>query len=245
MDEQRLNNIPYIRNLKKRIDVGAKILELVKKHHKDILLYGKLKYVSPDKKIVERMMNLIPIEDYEAYLKFPDPKPQFFKAVLDGAKRYLNTKNIGILKVGVETIEDILKFARKYPDIAAEDEYKNLIGGSLKSGYIRQLDILGKLWLLGNNIIKLMKKEYPKNYELFSGAGLIDVSDFEKYAKRMMKFKKKGTTDNYTFAEAKQMFPLYLKNNLKRIISPTEFFLNSITVRVMKTLFGQIKRLVV
>ena len=245
MDEQRLNNIPYIRNLKKRIDVGGKILELVKKHHKHMLLYGKLKYVKPDKKIVEHMMSLIPIEDYDHYLETKSKKP-FSKYVLDDIDEYLDVKNSGILIIGYETILNIQRFTVDHKNVATEEEYRRFIGGNLTvAEYFKQLDILGKLWLLGNNIIKLMKKEYPKDYELFSGAGLIDISDFEKYAKKAMKIKKKGTPNKYTFVEAKRMFPQYLKNNIKKFLSPKDFFLNYITGKVKKSLFGQRTRLVV
>ena len=164
MDEKRLNNLQYVRQLQKRIDVGRKILELAKKHHKDILKYGKPKYVAIDKKIVNHMINLIPIEDYDAYLESGSKRP-FFQVVLDDVDEYLDFKNAGILMIGYEAILDIQKFTVINKDIATEEEYKEFIGGNRTvSDYFRQMDILGKLWILGDNIIKLMKKEYPKDY---------------------------------------------------------------------------------
>ena len=245
MDEKRLNNLPYVRQLQKRIDVGRKILELAKKHHKDILMYGRPKYVALDKKIVEHMVNLIPLEDYDAYLETNTKRP-FFQVVLDDVDEYLDFKNAGILMIGFEAILDIQKFTVINKDIATEEEYREFIGGNRTvSDYFRQMDILGKLWTLGNNIIKLMKKEYPKDYASFSGAGLFDIADFERYVKVMMNTKKKGTGRKYTFAEARALYPKYLQRNIKKMISPKDYFFNYITIRIKKSLFGQRTRLVV
>lgn len=245
MDEKRLNNLPYVRQLQKRIDVGRKILELAKKHHKDILMYSRPKYVVPNKKIVEHMVNLIPLEDYDAYLEAGIKRP-FSRVVIDDVDEYLDFKNSGILMLGFDTILDIQKFTIVNKDITTEEEYKKFIGGNTTvSDYFRQLDILGKLWTLGNDIIKLMKKEYPKDYASFSGAGLFDIADFERYAKRMMKIKKKGTGRKYTFAEARALYPKYIQRNIKKMISPKDYFFNYITIRVKKSLFGQRTRLVV
>ena len=58
MDQKKLDNLPYIRSLTKRVDVGQKVLNLAKKHHKFILLYDKTPYVAPDKKIVENNIKI-------------------------------------------------------------------------------------------------------------------------------------------------------------------------------------------
>jgi hypothetical protein len=244
MDEKRLNNLPYVRQLQKRINVGRKILELAKKHHKDILMYGRPKYVAPNKKIVEHMIGIIPLEDYDAYLESGTKRP-FFQVVLDDVDEYLDVKNSGILMIGYEAILDIQKFTVINKDMTTEEEYREFIGGSRTvSDYFKQLDMLGKLWTLGNNIIKLMKKEYPKDYASFSGAGLFDISDFERYAKAIMNTKKKGTGRKYTFAEARALYPKYIQRNIKKMISPKDYFFNYITITVKKSLFGQRTRLV-
>lgn len=239
MDQKKLDNLPYIRSLTKRVDVGHKLLNLAKKRHKFILLYDKTPYVKPDKKIVDKMMSMIPIEDYDDYLK-SGSKQRFHQVVLNSPENYLTLKDAGLLMLGYELILAIRRFTTEHPDIK-EKQYQEFIGGNAQTvaAYYKEMDILGKLYILGCNILKLMKKEYPKQYQLFTGSGIVDISDFERYI-QMRQRRKKGLS----FNEAKKGFEGYLQKKLKEILTPKQFFLVYIANNVKKSIFGQRMRLI-
>jgi hypothetical protein len=232
MDEKRFSQNAILRDIEKQHATGVKILELMKKHHTGILLHNQFIYKKPDKRITEKMIQKIPFEDYESISE--KSRTPLNRLIIQAPTEFLNSKDAALLRLGYLMVLRTVEFTTQKPPITKE-QYLEFVGGST-SDYIKQMYIAGSFLDLGEKILTLMKKTYPKQYGDYQGSGLFDIADMERY------IKKRAKQAGVPFNLAKKQFFNNVKRNIPSYLTPKQFFMWRLAAIAKDILFQQRER---